>query len=537
MLLYNHKQEFMGIDEEGLQLLNYSSFEELLKVCTDVADLFANEPGYIHNFKNFGWIDFILHADSDASNALVHANGRVFSCQLAVTSFYLRENPSQNGYRVEMSHIKTMSGEEIKPHIITPKEPSKEPLKEFVPPRINVSDHLPSSLIDHTHIPPVPLSEPSVLDIPTSEFSEHNEEIYADFTLSPKHIEVGEPLDFPFVEEIEEELQPLTPAKPLAPPTLREEQYTNSEKEYLSHHKVKKEYLYDPNIAANELGLPVDLIEEFIGDFIQQSYEFKKDLFEACAKNDFNNLHILSHKLKGVAANLRIEDALETLSVINMSKELGEVEANLKYYYSIVEKLEGKESDDSYTQPSSKAIIPETVDESIYAFTLKQHDDEPLIVHAQEAGISDANEDQNTPEEVPFKKEFLDLSAIVKESEIIKEAEKVVPNVEDSSEIPQAVLHYDAHSTAGALGIESAFMNELLTDYRHDAQIISEQIVSAISAFDTAAWNESASNLKGISDNLRLNEISDELAVLIKTHDAQEAKKASIRLMGYLDQL
>ncbi|MGZ8548926.1 MAG: hypothetical protein ACXWVW_09970, partial [Sulfuricurvum sp.] len=66
---------------------------------------------------------------------------------------------------------------------------------------------------------------------------------------------------------------------------------------------------------------------------------------------------------------------------------------------------------------------------------------------------------------------------------------------------------------------------------------ISEQITNAISAFDTAAWNESASNLKGISDNLRLNEISDELAVLIKTHDAQEAKKASVRLMDYLNQL
>lgn len=433
MLLYNHKQEFMGIDEEGLKLLNYSSFEELLKVCADVADLFANEPGYIHNFKNFGWIDFILHADSDASNALVHANGRVFSCRLVVSSFYLRENPLQNGYRVEMSHIKTMGGEEIKPHIITPKEPSKEPLKELVPPRINVSDHLPSSLMDHTYIAPVRLSEPSILDIPPAEFSEHKEELSADFTPPPKHIEASEPLDLPFVEEITQELQPLIPAKPLVPPTLEKERYTSSEKEYLSRHKVGKDYLYDPNIAANELGLPVDLIEEFIGDFIQQSYEFKKDLFEACAKNDFNNLHILSHKLKGVAANLRIEDAFETLRVINMSTEPGEVEANLKYYYNIVAKLEGKESDDSYTQPSSKAIIPETIDESIYAFALKQHDDEPLIVHAQEAGISDSNADQNIPEEVPFKKKFLNLNAMVTEPDTIKEPEKVVHNVEDSS--------------------------------------------------------------------------------------------------------
>jgi hypothetical protein len=517
VLLYNHKQEFIGIDDEGLKLLNYPSLEELLKICTDVADLFANEPGYIHNFKNFGWIDFILHSDSDVSNALVHANGRVFSCRLAVSSFYLRDDPSQNMYRIDMSHIKNVSGEEIRPHIITPKEAPRE----FVPPRINVSDSTPSSVPDHSHIAPILLSEPSVLDIPVAEFFAHDEkeEIDADFTPSPKYIEIDEPLEAFFLQEISEEVEPLTPAK-----SLESTLYTSNEKEYLSHHKIGNNYLYDPNIAANELGLPVDLIEEFIGDFIQQSYEFKEDLFEACAKNDFNNLHILSHKLKGVAANLRIEDALETLSIINMSTELGEVEANLKYYYNIVAKLAGKERDDSYTQPSLKAIIPETIDESIYAFTLKQHDNEPLIAHAKEAKILNISEDQSTPKEVLFK---------------IEEPEKaaVAVIIEKSIEVLPEVLHHDACLTARTLGIDSAFMSELLSDFKHDAKIISEQITNAISAFDTALWNESASELKGISDNLRLTEISDELAVLIKTHDAQEAKKASIRLMGYLDQL
>jgi len=523
VLLYNHKQEFMGIDDEGLKLLNYPSLEELLKVCTDVADLFANEPGYIHNFKNFGWIDFLLHADSDASSALVHANGRVFSCHLAVTSFYLRDNPSQNGYRVEMSHIKSVSGEEVKPHIIT----HKEPPKEFVPPRINVSDFVPSSLPDHSHIAPTRLSEPSVLDIPVAEFSAHDEkeELYADFTPSAKHIEIDEPLETSFLAEIKEEVESPTPVK-----SVESAQYTSKEKEYLSHHKVENDYLYNPNIAANELGLPVDLIEEFIGDFIQQSYEFKEALFEACAKNDFNNLHILSHKLKGVAANLRVEDALETLSIINTSMELGEIEANLKYYYNIVAKLEGKESDTTPFTKSPDAITPEAIDD-IYAFTLKQHDYEPLMVHHEEINLSDADEEQNRLEEIPFEKELLDLNSTITESK------KSLEPIEDFAENIPEPLHYDSHSTARALGIDSTFMNELLTDYRHDAQIISEQIVSAIGAFDTAAWNESASKLKGISDNLRLTEISDELAVLIKTHDAQEAKKASVRLMGYLDQL
>jgi hypothetical protein len=66
---------------------------------------------------------------------------------------------------------------------------------------------------------------------------------------------------------------------------------------------------------------------------------------------------------------------------------------------------------------------------------------------------------------------------------------------------------------------------------------MSTTILKAIKAFDTHTWRASAAKLKGISDNLRLSEISDELAILSITNDAQEAKKASARLISYLDQL
>jgi len=85
--------------------------------------------------------------------------------------------------------------------------------------------------------------------------------------------------------------------------------------------------------------------------------------------------------------------------------------------------------------------------------------------------------------------------------------------------------------------MEKSFFDELLFDYKTDANLISNQITQAIIAFDTHTWRDSAAKLKGISDNLRMNEISEELAILSKTNDAQEAKKASARLNNYLDQL
>lgn len=538
MLLYNNKQEFIGIDDEGLRLLNYASLEELLNVCSDVADLFANEPGYIHNFKNFGWIDFLLHADLDASNAIVHANGRTFSCRLSVTAFHLCAQPAQSGYSIEMSQVKSISGEEFKPHTPTPKTPSYE----FTPASEPVGQSAPTTpLPDHTHLTPTQLSEPSTFDIPITQPTslDETEDRYASLMapLSDTELDV-------FTQESAEEVvvavdKPApTPAASTPKPVSRSAHYSEAEQEYLSHHKVRDSYIYDPNIAANELGLPVDLIEEFIGDFIQQSYEFKNELFEAAAKSDFNTLHILSHKLKGVAANLRVENALESLTTINSSTEPVEIEANLKYYYEIISKLEGKEAPfDSttvaQTPPAKKeetkpteAISLDALDD-IYSFSLKQDEDESLLVHQDDIYDEEEVSITSAEENAPFKKEFLELN-----DEPAIEAEDT-----ESAATILAPLHYDVKAVAGALGMEPSFMEELLHDYKIDASAMSTTIIQAIKSFDTHAWKNSAAKLKGISDNLRLSEISDELAILSITNDAQEAKKSFLRLTGYLDQL
>ncbi|MDP3588350.1 MAG: hypothetical protein Q8R58_09885 [Sulfuricurvum sp.] len=542
MLLYNHKQEFIGIDEEGLRLLNYATLDELLNVCSDVADLFANEPGYIHNFKNFGWINFLLHADSDAASAIVHANGRVFSCKLIVSKMYLCENPSQNGYNIEMSQIKAISGEDVKPHIIA----QKTHKNEFVAHK-NESHYesKPSPLPDYSHIAPIKLSEPGVLDIPDIESSSLDE-------IDDMYPDLGREIEVSHFKEILKE--PGIEATPLKAPSMPgSAKYSAQEKEFISHHKVKNDYSYDPHVASNELGLPVDLIEEFIGDFIQQSLDFKADLFEAALKNDFNNLHILSHKLKGVAANLRIEDAFETLSFINASTDLTEIEANLKYYFEIISKLSGEEIVQENTTSETLEIqsnantpvlpdekpsaVANEVVEDIYSFGLKQYDNESLIVHEEEIASPEELLAPLPHKENIFKKDLLDLENITTESEPETDVQVIKEEINENpvAKLPQ--FHYDSQSAARELGMEKSFFDELLFDYKTDANLISNQITQAIIAFDTHTWRASAAKLKGISDNLRMNEISEELAILSKTNDAQEAKKASARLNNYLDQL
>ncbi len=526
MLFYNHKHEFIGIDEEGLKLLNYATLEDLLGVCADVADLFAKEPGYIHNFKSFGWIDFLLHADSDARSAIVHGNGRTFSCTLQVSNLFLSTEPKQNGYIIDMVHIQSISGDEIKP--ASPK-PSHYMIKDAheAAPLVMPSTPIPTdSLPDYKNIIPTPLSEPGTLDIPPyvkSDFEtppEAIEDIYAKLSLPLSDAELhGEPEAVP--------TPPIEPRKER--PMLGDVHYSRAEKEFINNLKVDRSYRFDPNVAAHELGLPVDLILEFIGDFIQQSYEFKNELFEAVLKGDSNNIKILSHKLKGVAANLRIEDAFEALNIINTSADPIEIEANLKYFYTIINKLEGKEPimemEDTHVEAPVKAEAPsftapiEISSDDIYEFALKK--DEPLELDTtnNEKTVSDKTEPEL------FVEEEIDLS----------QEEESVENI--SAEIPIKSLHYDKISIASQLGIKHDFFDELIDEYKHDALKAGQEITAAIGAFDTHSWKRTASQLKGISDNLRLSEISEELAILSQTNDAQEANKASKRLNGFLEQL
>lgn len=526
MLFYNHKHEFIGIDEEGLKLLNYATLNDLLSVCDDVADLFAKEPGYIHNFKSFGWIDFLLHADSDARSAIVHAHGRTFSCTLSVHNLYLCSNPEENGYMVDMTHIQTISGDEVKPHTITPKVLPE--LKPFIAETPSIEPSL-NVLPDYAHITPTTLSEPGTLDVPSfseNEFEtlpEPTEDLYAKLSL---------PLSD---EELNESAASIAPEPIITPkverPMLGDVHYSNAEKEFLTHLKVDKSYRFDPNVAAHELGLPVDLIEEFIGDFIQQSHEFKEELFEALAKNDINNVKILSHKLKGVAANLRIEDAFETLSIINTSNDPIEIEANIKYFYTLIAKLEGKEILSTEQAPAVPAPHIEQIpvsqaislDDDIYTFGLKE-DKAPV---AEEKSYFEAPIDEPSIEMKPI---------IEPATEMIQEAIELPSQSIEISE-PAPTLHYDKIKISGELGIEHDFFDELIEEYKQDASNASQEIGAAISAFDTHGWKKCAIHLKGISDNLRLNEISEELAILTKTNDAQEANKASKRLNTFLEQL
>ncbi len=108
------------------------------------------------------------------------------------------------------------------------------------------------------------------------------------------------------------------------------------------HNEIKKISLdeitplpisYNPQTAADELNLPVVLIEEFVEDFIEQAHHDIDHLLTSYYQKDMDNIHELGHKLKGAASNLRINELADILEEIQFCTEHEKLEGLIKKYW------------------------------------------------------------------------------------------------------------------------------------------------------------------------------------------------------------
>ncbi len=417
-MIYDHNKNFVGIDDGDLHLLGFATANELVASCENFADFFVKKPGYIHNFKNFQWIDFVLHADAESSKAIIDTGNKSFACEIVIKPFHLLNEPDKEAYSVTLQHVRPLNAAEESGIQTAPSAAPLTPPPAFGSAPEEMKLEAPDLQMPEPELPETPqipedpvfnevpevASIPEPITIPEDSYIEDPydmpEETYPDFN-KPLEIEddifmadetpTPAPVSAPETEFMPE---PVAEEAPRAEQPMLGDYLTKDEEAYAHQLDDFKNYAYDPNVAASELGLPVDLIEEFIGDFISQAHEFKDEMLEAATKGDFDNLKLLSHKLKGVAANLRIEDAFEMLAVINNSHDQTEVEAYLKMFYRTIAKLEGKETPElsmpagsvSETAPVAEepvvpmpeeanvpdveAPLPQSDEEDVYAFDI-----------------------------------------------------------------------------------------------------------------------------------------------------------------------
>jgi len=86
--------------------------------------------------------------------------------------------------------------------------------------------------------------------------------------------------------------------------------------------------------AANDLSLPVELIEEFVHDFIKQAHVETDKMLEAYEKGDLDTIQKIGHLLKGTASNLRINPLADTLYEIQFCEDSNNLEKLIKEYWA-----------------------------------------------------------------------------------------------------------------------------------------------------------------------------------------------------------
>ncbi|HIP27698.1 MAG TPA: Hpt domain-containing protein [Sulfurovum sp.] len=86
--------------------------------------------------------------------------------------------------------------------------------------------------------------------------------------------------------------------------------------------------------AANDLSLPVELIEEFVHDFIEQGHIETKKMLQAYEEGDLDAIQKIGHLLKGASSNLRINALSDTLYDIQFCEDSNKLEGLIERYWA-----------------------------------------------------------------------------------------------------------------------------------------------------------------------------------------------------------
>ena len=202
-------------------------------------------------------------------------------------------------------------------------------------------------------------------------------------------------------------------------------------------------------------------------------------------EEDTNNVRILSHKLKGVAANLRVEDAFEVLTTVNTSEDLNEIRKNLDYFYLIIAKLNGEEP---IAIVSQNDTLEDVEDELILDFKDDTLDEVSLEEDKIITPTTESKKDTEV-EEAPLELTFSDDDTPL--------------DVETDTEEKLSTVFYDKDKTIQELGIQPSDFDDLLSDYKADTQDLSNQIRESISTNKKEDWNKKVTKLKGMSESMK----------------------------------
>jgi len=516
----------------------------------DFADLFIKRPGYIHNFKHVHWIDFIAYADEgEELKVLINVNAKTFIAKLALRQLFLTDNPSAPAFIIELQGLRSLA------------ESERDQLSSgnFDHTLLSQKQHTTQTTTLHTNTAPsttaavvkehyedfVHESENLTIDNTQAKNSRRDEQI-DNIDMQDLSIDIDESL----FEDEEKDLAfdiEAAPQKKEAPKTAPKVQ-VSSEAQKLAD----SGFVYDPTVASNELGLPLDLIEEFIEDFIAQSQEFKPKIYASLDEGDVDNVKILAHKLKGVAANLRVEDAHELLSNISASTDASVIRQNIDAFYMIMQKLakedQQTEEVDDVEVATDEEKLDIFLDETPAEAQMQSSDDKIDIVFDEDDDKIEISLDEDealeiADDEVPQQidipeladDDFYQQDLLQDEPELLSPIEEDTQALSLEDEIPP--VNYSKEKVASEIGLSVEDFNELFADFEKESLSILATMRDATQQEKFDILRNEALKLKGMSDNMRLEAFTKELSKVINITDKNEILNSINKLEQQLIQI
>ncbi len=97
---------------------------------------------------------------------------------------------------------------------------------------------------------------------------------------------------------------------------------------------------FSAKTAANELGLPESLVNEFVADFVEQAKENLPIFEKAQQEGDLDTIQKTAHLLKGAASNLRIDPLADTLKDLQYNEDINNVTELVQKFLGQLKTLE-----------------------------------------------------------------------------------------------------------------------------------------------------------------------------------------------------
>ncbi len=388
MILYSKNGTFLGIGQDELSALGYEDIEEFKSYFEDFSDLFVNTPGYISKFKNFSWIEYVLHSGAPNKNVILrHKNGTNFESKLLISELSLVQDIDgfSSLYCIELATSDSPSTSGIKSSTklsVSKEQPIVNNLK-------GIEDSIKLDLdndmqIDSANEETDDYTTQDFNNLQIQDYKEEESNLQLDIPeeeqihLKISHDEQKQKVDIfekdDFQIKIEEEKTVDIPAKEISLEEKNEntdniyidesilsdyedslktkldidktsnQEKTILEKEILiSENKTKNKDIFE-NIdftnIAEETGMDLGDIAEFIGEFIGESKNYLQELKDVEIFEKMNFIEKETIKLKSIASSLNMKNILSTLSLILESSSEDEMIQLLEQYDKQIKDLE-----------------------------------------------------------------------------------------------------------------------------------------------------------------------------------------------------